>query len=190
MARLVLSQNVCLDGAVQDPIGAEGIPGGGWFTEMTPAEYEEWGALELDEAKRAQALLMGRRTDEFFGRGWNTREGDWAETLRALPKYVVSSTASQACFTGGTVLSGPVLDEVNGVRARHDGDVLVFGSAQLVHTLWENDLVDELRLTVHPFVGAGGGRLLPRVATRRSLQLVGSRAIGGRLLHLTYEVAR
>ena len=190
MGRIVLSQNVCLDGAVQDPLGAEGTAGGGWFSEMSPADYEEWAAIELGEAKSAQALLMGRRTDDFFGRGWNTREGEWAETLRALPKYVVSSTASDTCWTGGTVLSGPVLDEVTGVRDRYDGDVLVFGSAQLVHTLWEHDLVDELRLTVHPFVGAGGDRLLPRLPARRSLRLVGSRTVGTRLLHLSYEVVR
>src|SRR5690242_10915118 len=92
MGKLVISQNISLDGVIEDPVGALGR--GNWFDFISARDREEWAKLELAEAQGAEALLMGRRSyDWFTGRGWVTREGEWADRLRSLPKYVVSSSA-------------------------------------------------------------------------------------------------
>jgi dihydrofolate reductase len=188
MAKLVVSENVCLDGGVQDPIGEDGYDRGGWFTQLTPEDYEAWGKVEHDEALGADALLLGRRTDHFFARGWNTREGAWADRLRSLPKYVVSSTVNEAKWIGGTVLRGDLTEEVVRLKEQYERDVVVYGSAQLVRTLLDHGLVDEVRLTVHPFVLGDGEHLFDGLAARRSLRVVSTGTIGTNLVHLVYEV--
>src|SRR5579859_1597412 len=105
MGKIIVSQNVTLDGVVQDPTGEGGFRHGGWFTDVAAAgdEREAWAAVEFAEAQAASALLMGRRTDEYFGARWNDAPGPWAQTLRALPKYVVSSTLTSTVWRNGTV---------------------------------------------------------------------------------------
>ena len=188
MAKLVVSENVCLDGGVQDPIGEDGFDRGGWFTQLTPEDYEAWGKVEHDEALGADALLLGRRTDHFFARGWNTREGAWADRLRSLPKYVVSSTLDEPEWIGGTVLRGDLTEEVVELKERYDRDIVVYGSGQLVRALLDRGLVDEVRLTVHPFVLGAGENLFGGLAERRGLRVVSTGTIGTSLVHLVYEV--
>ena len=108
--------------------------------------------MELDEALGAEALLLGRRSDEWFAARWLSRSGDWADRLNSLPKYVVSSTLEEPRWTNATVLTGDVADEVSKLKQELDGDIVVYASTQLVRTLMEHDLVDELRLTVYPVV--------------------------------------
>ena len=190
MGRLVVSENVCTDGAVQDPIGEDGFERGGWFTEMGPGDYEAWAQVELDEALAADALLLGRHTDRFFGRVWNTREGVWADRLRELPKYVVSATVTEAVWVNSTVVSGPVVDAVTGLKSRYERDIVVYGSGQLVRALFEHDLVDEVRLTVHPWLIGAGDRIFDGLGARRGLRLLSNNRIGANLAHLAYEVVR
>lgn len=189
MGMLVLSENVCLDGGVQDPIGEEGFDRGGWFTQLTPEDYQAWAKFEYDEALGADALLLGRRTDHFFaGAGWNTREGAWAERLRTMPKYVISSTLDKPEWIGGTVLRGDIVTEVTQLKQRYERDVVVYGSTQLTLTLIDHRLVDQVRLTVHPFVLGGGQRLLDGLATRTSLRVASIQTIGTNLVHLVYDI--
>ncbi|MBV8989083.1 MAG: dihydrofolate reductase, partial [Solirubrobacterales bacterium] len=92
MAELVISENVSLDGVVQDPTGEEGFRFGGWFGQVGDKDRADWAKLELDEAMRTDALLLGRRSDEWFASRWLSRSGEWADRLNSLTKYVVSST--------------------------------------------------------------------------------------------------
>jgi dihydrofolate reductase len=187
MATLVVSENVCLDGSIQDPIGEDGFERGGWFTQLSTEDYEAWGKVEYDEALGADALLLGRRTDHFFARTWNTREGAWAERLRSIPKYVVSSTLDVPEWVGGTVLRGDLVDEVARLKEEYEREVVVYGSAQLVRTLLDHDLVDEIRLTVHPFVLGAGERIFDGLAARKGLRVLSAGTIGTNLVHLVYE---
>ncbi|HEY9292334.1 MAG TPA: dihydrofolate reductase family protein [Microlunatus sp.] len=188
MGKLVVSENVCLDGGVQDPIGEDGSDRGGWFTQLTPEDYQAWGKVEYDEALGADTLLLGRRTDHFFARSWNTREGEWAQRLRELPKYVVSSTLDETEWIGGTVLRGDVVEEAARLKRQYERDIVVYGSTQLARTLVDHGLVDEVRLTVHPFVLGGGEHVFDGVAQRASLRMVSAGTIGTSLVHLVYEV--
>src|ERR1700737_2735898 len=157
MGKIVISTNVSLDGVVQDPDGKEGFRLGGWFGQFGGKDLEAWAKVSFDEALGAEALLLGRRSDEWFAERWPSRSGAWADRLNSLPKYVVSSTLEHPRWSNATVLKGDVVDEVLKLKQELDGEILVYASYQLERTLIEHDLVDELRLVVFPAgLGAGG----------------------------------
>lgn len=192
MGKIVISgpQNVTLDGVVQDPDGKEGFGLGGWFVEFGGKDLEEWNKIALDDALRAEAWLLGRRSYEFFGARWRSRSGELADRLNSMPKYVVSSTLSEPGWNNSTVLTGDVVGEVAKLKQRLDGDIVVPASYQLGRTLIEHDLVDELRLVVFPVVLGAGERLFGEVSERRPLRLVSARTVGDGLVFLTYERVR
>ena len=111
MGKIVISTNVSLDGVVQDPDGREGFEQGGWFGEFGGTDLEEWTKVSFNEALGTTALLLGRRSDEWFAERWLARTGDWADRLNSLPKYVVSSTVEAARWGNATVLAGDVLTD-------------------------------------------------------------------------------
>jgi dihydrofolate reductase len=190
MGKIVISTNVSLDGVVQDPDGEEGFRLGGWFVQDGGKDLEEWGKVEYDEALRSEALLLGRRSDEWFGTRWASRPGEWADRLNALPKYVVSATLEHPRWTNVTVLKGDVVDEVTRLKQELDGDIVVYASYQLGRTLIEHDLVDELRLFVFPVVLGAGERLFGETTDKKPIRLVDSRTVGDGLAFLTYEIVR
>jgi dihydrofolate reductase len=192
MGRIIISgpQNVSLDGVVQDPDGAEGFTRGGWFGEFGGKDLEEWNKVALDEALRAEAWLLGRRSYEFFGARWQPRSGALADRLNSMPKYVVSSTLEHPEWTNTTVLKGDVVTEVAKLRQALDGEIVVPASYQLGRTLIEQDLVDELRLVVFPVVLGAGERFFGETSDKKPMRLVETRTIGDGLLMLTYELVR
>jgi dihydrofolate reductase len=190
MGKIVVSQNVTLDGVVQDPTGEEGFRHGGWFVEFGKPDYDAWAKVGLDEALGAAALLMGRRSDAYFGPRWLSRSGEWADRLNHLPKYVISSTLDTPCWSNATVLRGDVVDEVSTLKRELDGEIVVVASRQLVHALVEHDLVDELRLMVYPVVLGAGERVFGETSHKMPVRLLGSQTVGDGLAYLTYEVVR
>jgi dihydrofolate reductase len=191
MGKIVIATNVSLDGVIQDPDGKEGFSRGGWFLKSGGKDLEEWGKIEYAEAMGASALLLGRRSDEWFGARWPaTRPGEWAGRLNSLPKYVVSGTLSDPVWANATVLGGDVAEAVAKLKQRVDGDIIVYASYQLGRTLIEHDLVDELRLFVFPVVVGAGMRLFGETGGSKPLRLTGSRVVGDGLVYVSYEIAR
>lgn len=190
MGKIVISTNVSLDGVVQDPDGAEGFRIGGWFGQFGGKDLEVWAKVSLDEALRTEALLLGRRSDEWFATRWVSRTGEWAERLNALPKYVVSATLEDPKWTNVTVLKGDVVDEVTKLKQELDGDIVVYASYQLGRTLIEHDLVDELRLVVFPVALGAGERLFGETSGKKPMRLVDMRTLGDGLAFLTYQPVR
>jgi dihydrofolate reductase len=190
MGKIIVSDNVTLDGVVQDPTGDEGFKHGGWFGRITDADREAFNKAKLDEALGTEALLLGRRSDEWFASRWESRTGEWADRLNSLPKYVVSSTLEPPAWNNSTVLTGDVVDEVSKLKRELDGDIVVYASFQLVRTLLDHDLVDELRLMVYPLVLGAGERLFGQISDTKRLRLVGTRTVGDGIASLTYEVVR
>jgi len=190
MGKIVVSENVSLDGVVQDPTGEEGFRHGGWFGQVGDKDRAEWAKVEFEEALGAEALLLGRRSDAYFGPRWTGRSGEWADRLNGLPKYVVSSTIVDPEWSNSTVLKGEVVNEVSKLKRELDGEIVVYASRQLVHTLMEHDLVDELRLMVYPVVLGAGERLFGETSDKKSIRPVNARTVGDSLVYLTYEVVR
>jgi dihydrofolate reductase len=190
MGRLIISTNISLDGVVQDPDGEEGFRLGGWFYQFGGQDLEEWARIETDEALGAKALLLGRRSDEWFATRWQSRDGEWADKLNSMPKYVVSTTPKEPSWSNSTVLNGDPAEEIAKLKQRIDGEILVYGSGQLVHTLIEHDLADELRLVIFPVVLGSGARLFGETSDRKPMRLVRSSTIGTGLTMVTYEVMR
>src|SRR5215467_213079 len=156
MGKIVISENISLDGVIEDPTGDEGSRHGGWFTQIAERDREAWAKVEFEEAAGAQALLLGRRSYEYFAERWTSRTGDWADRLRAIPKYIVSSTLKAPGWGNSTVLKGDVVTEVSSLKRRINGDIVVNASGLLNQKLMEHDLVDELRLMIYPVVLGGG----------------------------------
>ena len=190
MGKIVISENVSLDGVVQDPTGEEGFRHGGWFGQVGDKDREEWAKVEFEEALGAEALLLGRRSDEYFGPRWTGRSGEWADRLNSLPKYVVSSTLVNPEWSNSTVLKGEVVNEVSKLKQELDGEFVVPASYQLGRTLIEHDLVDELRLVVFPVVLGAGERIFGETSDKKSMRLVATRTIGDGLAFLTYQLVR
>ena len=190
MGKIVVSENVSLDGVTQDPTGEEGFRHGGWFGRTGDKDREAWAKMELDEALGAEALLLGRRSDEWFAARWLSRSGDWADRLNSLPKYVVSSTLQEPKWSNSTVLKGDVVNEVSRLKQEVTGEILVYASYQLGRTLIEHDLVDELRLVVFPVVVGAGERLFGEASGTKPMRLVSVQTIGDGLAFLTYQPVR
>jgi dihydrofolate reductase len=189
MGKIVITTNVSLDGVVQDPDGEEGFGRGGWFVQYGGKDLEEWAKVEYAEALGTAAVLLGRRSDEWFGARWTAKPGEFAHRLNSLPKYVASATLQDPKWTNVTVLTGNVVDEVTKLKQQVDGDIVVYASYQLGRTLIEHDLVDELRLFVFPVVVGAGERLFGETSGTKPFRLTGSETVGDGLVFLTYQIA-
>jgi dihydrofolate reductase len=190
MGKIVISENISLDGVAQDPTGEEGTTRGDWFGEFGGKDLAEWGKVELDEALAAEALLLGRRSDEWFATHWGSRTGEWADRLNSMPKYVVSKTLDHPLWSNSTLLKGDAVTEIKKLKQEIAGEIVVYASIQLAHTLIASDLADELRLTVYPVAVGAGERLFTETGERKPMRLMAARTIGTGLTSLTYEFVR
>jgi dihydrofolate reductase len=187
MGRIVVTEFVSLDGVMEDPGGAEGFRYGGWSFEISRGD--EGDSFKVDETLSSDALLLGRVTYEGFADAWPSREGDFADKFNTMPKYVVSSTLENPEWNNTTVLKGDLAEEVAKLTQKHDGDIVVHGSAQLAQALLERDLVDELRVMVYPVVLGSGKRLFGDTTDKKPLRLVDSKTVGDGVTILIYEPA-
>jgi dihydrofolate reductase len=188
MGKIVVSDNVSLDGVIQDPAGDESFRRGGWVGLIK--DRPELSKLALDEALGAGALLLGRRSYEWFAARWPSRSAELADRLNNMPKYVVSSTLEDPDWNNSTVLKGDVVDEVSKLKQELDGEIVVAASFQLVHTLMEHDLVDELRLKIFPVVLGDGKRLFGETSDKKPMRLIDTKTIDGDVAYLFYERVR
>jgi dihydrofolate reductase len=187
MGKIVVSENISLDGVVQDPTGEEGFERGGWFLRISDRDRAGWAEAGLEEALGSEAMLLGRRTEEYLAARWPSRTGTWADRLNSMPKYVVSATLSEPKWTNSTVLAAGAVTEASKLKQELAGEIVVAGSIQLVHALLAHDLVDELRLMVFPVVIGAGSRLFTETADAMLLRLVSVRAVGDSLTQLIYQ---
>lgn len=175
----MVSEFISVDGVMEDPGGSENSSRGGWVFQFNRGD--DGDKFKLDEVTSADALLLGRKTYEGFAEAWPNRTDDvgFAEKMNRMPKYVVSSTLQHASWSNTTVIRGDVLDELRKLKSQDAGELLVNGSCQLVHMLFENNLVDELRLMVFPIVLGLGKRLFSDSPHAWPFRLLESKAVGG-----------
>src|SRR5262245_34070600 len=177
--RIVISEFISLDGGVQAPGGREedtdgGFQHGGWS--MPFFDPDVMGASIGETAKRTDALLYGRRTWQVMAGAWPARAGDpFADWINSVEKHVVSDTLSEEDLTWAptSLIRGADLGSaIAALRERPGDDVNVMGSAQLVRSLLEGDLVDELNLMIEPITLGGGKTIFPTDGTARRFELV------------------
>ena len=188
MGRLVISENMSVDGVVEDPSGDEGFERGGWVGRIGSSGRGQAAEILLDEARDAEALLLGRRTYEFLAARWPSRTGELADRLNSLPKLVVSSTLKDPLWKNSTVLGGDVTYEVSELKKQLDGDIVVYGSFQLVNTLLNHDLVNEFRLMIYPVVLGTGKRLFDETPGKKPMRLLHVHAVGEEIARVAYEI--
>lgn len=193
--KVVVSEFMSLDGVIQAPGGPEedtdgGFAHGGWSIPFfDPAVM----GPTIDEGiASTEALLFGRRTWRVMADAWPGRAGDpFADTMNAIPKYVVSGTLTEADIDwSGTQLipAEGAMEAVAELRSRPGGDLQVMGSATLARSLIAAGLVDELKVMIEPVVLGGGKRLFPEDGTARKLELLSHKLTGTGVHVCTYRV--
>ena len=187
MGKIAVSQNVSLDGVMQSP-GSTDVPFKyrGWAVDFDGGPESD--RFQLEQAQNAGALLLGRVTYEAMHAFWPVTEGEFADRLNELPKYVVSSTLTDLRWNA-TVLGYDWPGVVARLRKELDGDVLVYGSRRLARALIGMGLVDELRLLVYPMVLGAGDRLFGETEDKIPLRLVESSPLEGGLVGMIYAPA-
>jgi dihydrofolate reductase len=179
--RLTVISHLTLDGVMQsngkpEPELGDGFEQGGW---QVPYFDQDLDRLTADWIAAAGAFLLGRRTYELFAEYWSqvTDPADPRATrLNALPKYVVSTTLDRVEWNNSILLRGDVAEQVATLKRQPGSELQVHGSAALIRTLMEHDLVDEYRLLIHPVVLGSGKRLFADGATPAALELVRTEA--------------
>ena len=179
MRKVVATEYVTLDGVMEDP-------GGSWSFQFW---NQEAAKFKFDELFASDALLLGRVTYEGFAKAWPTMkdEAGFADRMNSLPKYVVSSTLEKLEWNNSRLIKGNIAEEVSRLKQEPGQDILLAGSADLVHLLMQHDLIDEYRLMVHPVVLGGGKRLFREASARKVLRLVDTKRFDTGVLVLTYE---
>ena len=187
MGRIVVTEFVSLDGVMEAPGGDENFKYKGWTFAINRGD--EGDKFKLDETLNTEALLLGRRTYQGFAAAWPSVQGEFGDKFNSMPKYVVSSTLDKGEWNNSTVLRGDVVEEVTNLRQRLEGDIAVHGSAQLVQTLVEHDLVDEMHLMVFPVLLGTGKRLFGETSDKKTLRLTESKTVGEGIAVLIYQRA-
>jgi dihydrofolate reductase len=192
--RLTLTTFLSLDGVMQAPGGPDedrsgNFQHGGW---LVPYADADMGRIIDDVFAETDAFLLGRKTYDIFAAHWPrvTDPNDpVAGALNRLPKYVVSRTLDKAEWHNSTVIRGDMPKQVAELKRRHERQILIQGSSELIQTLLANDLVDEYRLLVFPVVLGSGKRLFGSGAVPAALALVDTKATSTGIVINTYRPA-
>jgi dihydrofolate reductase len=185
--RLVVTEYASLDGVIEDPVGMEGSGLGDWTGPFKRGP--EGDKFKHEELLGSGALLLGRRTYEAFSAVWPTVKDEFAERINSLPKFVASKTMKSADWNNSTVLEGNLADAVRRLKDATAGDILVYGSAAVVHALMPHGLVDEFRLMFYPTILGRGKRLFPD-GVKAALRLVECKQLGSGIVLLRYDAAQ
>lgn len=194
MRKLIVAEFITLDGVIQAPGAADedtegGFPYGGW---TAPYWHDAIGEHFFQAMSQADALLLGRKTWQIHGGAFEPMpEGDpFGDVMNNMPKYVVSTTLkSPSGWRNSTLISSNVVEEVRTLKNQSGKNILMDGSSVLIHTLVENDLVDEFSLHVYPIVLGSGKRLFPE-GKRINLKLIESQALPTGVVFQRFEVAK
>jgi len=190
MRKIVVAEFVSLDNVIQAPGGAEedtdgGFTQGGW---TWPFWHDDIGAHFFEAMGQSDALLLGRKTWQIHGGAFEPMPaGDvFGDLMNTMPKYVVSTTLTTAsAWRNSTLISGNVVEEVRALKAQPGKNIVMDGSSVLVHTLIENDLVDEYSLHVYPIVLGSGKKLFPD-GPRLNLSLIEAKPLPSGVVFMRY----
>lgn len=187
MRALIATEYVTLDGVMEAPGGEESLGSrGGW---SFPFSNEEAAKYKFDELFASDALLLGRITYQIFAAAWPSRGDEFADRMNSLPKYVVSTSLETAEWNNSHLIKEDVVGNVAMLKHQPGQDILIYGSADLVHTLMQHNLINEYRLMVFPIV-LGVGKRLFEDGSDATLKLVETQAFSSGVVVLTYQPER
>jgi dihydrofolate reductase len=184
--RIVVTEYISLDGVIEDPVGMEGSGLGNWTGPFKRGPRGD--RFKQEELLAADALMFGRTTYDAFASAWPhvKDEAGYAQRMNTLPKYLASSTLKSANWGPTTIWNGDLAAMTKIMKAKGDGEVLIFGSASIVHQLASHDLIDEYRLMVYPTLLGAGKRLYPESAKSR-LTLAECQELGDGIILTRYN---
>ena len=188
MRKVIVSEYVTLDGVMEDPGGGEGTKHGGWSFQFWS---EEAAKFKFDELFASDVLLLGRVTYQGFARAWPAMidEQGFADRMNSLPKFVVSTTLEKLEWNNSKLIKGNIAEEVSKLKQQPGRDIAISGSGELVHTLLQHDLIDELNLLVYPVVLSSGKRLFKDETDMKVLKLVDTKTFSSGIVVLSYQPA-
>ena len=185
MRTLSVSTLVSLDGVIQDPGGFGETDQGGWANPYFSSQSEQ---DSFDHLRASDYFLVGRVTYELLYKSWGgIKGGPYLERMNEIPKLVASTTLRGALPWNAQAIEGDVAAEIRRLKQETGGDIEVYGSAALVQTLMQHDLVDEYRIWVHPVVLGAGTRLFPDGGVPATLHLADTRTLDTGVVVLTYR---
>ncbi|HEX5852674.1 MAG TPA: dihydrofolate reductase family protein [Solirubrobacteraceae bacterium] len=191
MGRIVVTEFITLDGVIEAPGGGEGFEHDGWSFKFDRGP--DGDQFKFDELMASDAQLLGRVTYQGFAAAWPSMGGDeFGDKMNSMRKYVASRTltAQDASWENSTVIGADLSGELECVKREVAGDILVAGSARLVRSLAQHDLVDEYRLMLFPVVLGSGKRLFDDGTPHTTLRLLDSKPLGpDGIVLLTYAPA-
>lgn len=177
MRNIVVTEFLSLDGVMEHPA---------W---TAPYWNDEIAAFKGEETAAGDALLLGRVTYQGFAAAWPQSADEGAPYFNSVRKYVVSTTLDRAEWNNSVLIKDTIMDEIGRLRQQDGGDIVVYGSATLVQSLMQHDLVDRYRLLVYPVV-LGRGRRLFQDGAAAALKLVSARSFSSGVAALIYEPDR
>ncbi len=190
MRKLIVAEFITLDGVIQAPGGANedtegGFQHGGW---TRPYWHDDIGAHFFQAMMGADALLLGRKTWQIHGGAFEPMKSDpFGDVMNGISKYVVSTTLkSTSTWRNSTLISGNVAEAVRELKQQPGKNILIDGSSVLIHTLIQENLVDEYDLHVYPLVLGGGKQLFPK-GKRVTLKLIESQALPTGVVFQRYQ---
>jgi dihydrofolate reductase len=184
VGRIVVTEYMSIDGVIEAPGGEEDYEHVGWVFEFERGEAGQ--KFKDDETLGSAALLLGRITYETFALAWPTFEGEVADKMNSMPKYVISKTLADPEWNNTTVLRGDLIEDATALKQKVDGDIVIHGSAQLARALLAAGLVDELRLMVYPLVLGSGKKLFDGDGKKMRMPLRDAKTVGDGITILTY----
>ncbi len=185
MAKLIVSEFVTVDGVFEDPGGSEGTLHGGW---QLPLMGDDEMDYKLEELRSTDALLLGRVTYEGFAEAWPKMPdaGEFGDLMNSLPKHVASLTLSDFTWRNSSGLEADATTAIRKLKEKYGRNIMVYGSGELVRSLLQNNLVDELRLMTYPIILGTGRRLLDG-APRTKMKFVSEQTFQNGTALLTYS---
>ena len=178
MRNIVVTEFISIDGVFEDPGGSESFQYGGWTFKFDRGE--EGDQFKYDELMQADTALLGRVTYQGFAEAWSSRTGEFADKLNSMTKYVVSTTLKEDKLTWNNshLINEDVIQEISNLKKQSGGDIMVAGSGQLVHTLLEHNLVDQINLMVFPVVLGSGKKLFKEINNQVNYRLAQVKQVG------------
>src|ERR1700722_19506547 len=189
MGKIIVSEFLTLDGVMEGPGNEENFHRDKWSTRFPSKEGLKFA---FDQLMASDALLLGRVTYEGFAKAWPSMKDEWgfADKMNGMPKFVVSTTLKEAEWNNSRVIRENVAEEITTLKQQIGRDILVYGSADLVRSLMQYDLIDEYRLMVFPIVLGAGKRLFEDGSDTTTLRLVEAETFSSGVVLLTYQPAR